>query len=168
MSARARGLLLGVAQLLMVGSLGAVFLLDRARLPRAWVRTMPAAAGTALEGKYLQLQLAVETRDAIPLRRDSTAWITLVADSGRAWARPVPRGQGLRARQVLLDGQLRLVLQDRLAYYIPNAAADPRPVAAGAELWVEVSVPPEGPPRLLRLGLRRPDADGTPQVVPGP
>ena len=153
-----------MTQLLMVSSLGGMFLFERAHLPRAWVRTVPMAAGTSLEGRYLQFQLAVEGHDVVPVTRDSMAWITLVADRGRLWARPAPRHRGLRARQIPLDGELRLVLLDRLAYFIPDSAADPRPVPVGAELWVEVSLPREGPPRALRLGIRKEGMEITPLV----
>jgi len=165
-NSRIRGVLLGIAQLLMVGSLGGVLLYDRARLPRAWVRTVPVAASTPLEGRYLQLQLVVEAREPLPLTRDSTAWVSLVADSGRALARPAPRFHGLRARYALVDGQSRLVLQDPLAYFLPEHAPDPRAAAAGAELWVEVSLPSEGPPRPLRLGTRPPGSGSAPVALP--
>jgi hypothetical protein len=163
-SARTRGVLLGVAQLLMVASLGGVLLRDRAILPRAWVRTVSLLASTPLEGRYLQLQLVVEDREPLPLTRDSTAWVTLAADSGQVVARPAPRFRGLRARYAVVDGQRRLVLQDRLAYFIPDPAEDPRLAAAGAELWVEVSLPREGPPRALRLGVRSAGMDIIPLV----
>jgi hypothetical protein len=125
------------------------------------------AAETALQGRYLLLQLAVEGHDAVPVTRDSTAWITLVADRGRLWARPAQRHRGLRARAVLLDGQFQLVLQDRVPYYFPDHAAEPRPVAPEGELWVEVSLPREGPPRALRLGVHNEGMDITPLVPSG-
>jgi hypothetical protein len=41
-------------------------------------------------------------------------------------------------------------LSQPLAYFIPEHAADPTMTGAG-EYWVEVTVPPEGPPRPIRL-----------------
>ena len=165
MNTRARGVVLGVAQLIMVSALGGEFLLERARLPRAWVRAVPVPAETVLQGRYLRLQLAVDSYDVLPLSRDSTAWVTLFADSGRLRARAAPRHQGFPARQVVVDGLPRIVLRDRLDYFIPEHAVDPRTTAAGAELWVEVSVPAHGAPRPVRLGMKQPEGPITPLVI---
>jgi hypothetical protein len=46
-------------------------------------------------------------------------------------------------------------LQDPVNFYIAEHAQSPMPVKAGQELWIEVTVPPKGPPRPLQLALKQ-------------
>jgi hypothetical protein len=47
-----------------------------------------------------------------------------------------------------------LRLDTPVDFYIAEHAASPVPARAGQELWVEVTVPPKGPPRPLQLALK--------------
>jgi len=38
-------------------------------------------------------------------------------------------------------------------YFVPDVARTPFPLQPGQELWVEVTVPPSGPPRPIQLAL---------------
>ena len=49
-------------------------------------------------------------------------------------------------------------LSDPLAYFIPEHVQDPSVRPADEKLWVEVTVPPKGPPRPIQLGVKK---DGT-------
>ena len=44
-------------------------------------------------------------------------------------------------------------LQEPVEFYIAEHAVDP-PSTEGQELWMEVTVPPVGPPRPLQLALK--------------
>ena len=44
-------------------------------------------------------------------------------------------------------------LLEPINFYLPSGAKSPFPLAKGSELWVEVTVPPKGPPRPLNLAL---------------
>jgi hypothetical protein len=48
----------------------------------------------------------------------------------------------------------RWILQDPVAFFLPEHAADPSIAPPGKQLGVEVSVPPKGPPRPIRLEVR--------------
>jgi hypothetical protein len=48
-----------------------------------------------------------------------------------------------------------LTLEQPVDFYIPEHAADPSRLKAGEELWIEVTVPPKGPPRPLQLALKQ-------------
>jgi hypothetical protein len=48
--------------------------------------------------------------------------------------------------------QMRLV--DPVNFYIAEHARSPLPLASGAELWIEVTVPPKGPPRPIQLAIK--------------
>ena len=40
-------------------------------------------------------------------------------------------------------------------FYIAERARSPLPLKPGQELWIEVTVPPKGPPRPLQLALKQ-------------
>ena len=46
-------------------------------------------------------------------------------------------------------------LNDPVAFFIPEHIPDPSFRRTGEELWAEVTVPGRGPPRPIRLGVRR-------------
>lgn len=52
----------------------------------------------------------------------------------------------------------------RLMSFVPEHVPDPSIRVAGEELWGEVSVPRKGPPRPVRLGVKR----GTGAIEPLP
>lgn len=45
-----------------------------------------------------------------------------------------------------------------VAFFIPEHVPDPSIRAPGEELWVEVTLPPNAPPRPIRIGIKK---DGT-------
>jgi hypothetical protein len=47
-----------------------------------------------------------------------------------------------------------LRLEEPVDFYIAEHAASPLPIKPGQELWMEVTVPPKGPPRPLQLALK--------------
>ena len=48
----------------------------------------------------------------------------------------------------------QLQLSDPVDFYIADTAKSPLPLQPGQELWIEVTVPPIGPPRPLQLALK--------------
>ena len=46
-------------------------------------------------------------------------------------------------------------LVDPVNFYISEHAVSPLPLVSGAELWIEVTVPPKGPPRPIQLALKQ-------------
>lgn len=80
----------------------------------------------------------------------------------RVWARAEPYDPDLPIRGRYVS--LRLVKDPaagvpaaRVAFFIPEHVADPSRRDAGESLWAEVTLPPDGPPRPIRLGVRRGD-----------
>ncbi|MGA2217981.1 MAG: hypothetical protein ABSG51_07835 [Terracidiphilus sp.] len=45
-------------------------------------------------------------------------------------------------------------LNSQVNFYISEHAADPSRTKPGQELWIEVTVPPSGPPRPIQLALK--------------
>jgi hypothetical protein len=137
------------------------------------MRTAQFDPNLPLRGRYLALQLAV---DACSLPRDSSTWQSWNANGMGNWrwkVRPVARDGKLvvelardRTRpeltqQIFLPKDRpcdRAALQDAAEYFIGDRDKSPFPLKPGEELWVEVTVPPVGPPRPIQLAIS--DAQG--------
>jgi hypothetical protein len=163
--------LLGI-QLVLVLSVAGKYWCERRNCPRVWVKTAQYDPSQPLRGRYLGLQLMV---DACQLPRDTTQFypgfkyagghtpgywmwdVSLRAQNGHL----VPR---VADRRRSPEGVERLTLRKnqpcnnvRLSsvedYFISDTAKGPFPLKPGQELWVEVTVPPSGPPRPIQLAL---------------
>jgi hypothetical protein len=157
----ARGLALAAVHAALVAGMGGKFLYDRAQYPRLWVETAPYDPDMPIRGRYVSIALRVDADRAAPrpgadrapnmfmarleLRGDRLAAVQ--DDSkGRHWI--TNRGCGERNCWQLAQ---------RLAYFIPEHARDPSRQPAGTTLWAEVTLPPTGAPRPIRLGLKKGD-----------
>jgi hypothetical protein len=60
MKIASKGLVLALAQVALLCSIGAKMLYDRTTLPHAWIKTMPVDPDMPIRGRYLRLTLAVE------------------------------------------------------------------------------------------------------------
>ena len=156
-----RGWLLAVLHLALVAALAGKYLVDRHTLPRGWVRTQPYDPDLPIRGRYVQLRLETRLDDALrpveiqkPPSRAYGFWIgpgRLAMDGAGLILKRDERGKQFWIR--VADG--RHFLSEPVVYFIPEKVADPSRRPAGEELWVEVSVPRRGPPRPIRLGVRR-------------
>jgi hypothetical protein len=153
-----KGFILAAIHLALVGSLGAKLLIDRAARPRVWARTGPVDPNLPIRGRYVQLR--IEGR-ASGEASGSSDWapVTLRVDNGVLMFDRVDESAGsdLRARTTTAtrDGERVVQLMQPLAYFIPEHVPDPSRRAPGEELWVEVTLPKAGPPRPIRLGVKK-------------
>jgi hypothetical protein len=151
-----KGLLLGAIQIALVSSLAGKLLYDRATRPRVWVQTTPADPDLPIRGRYISLRLCVPARDFSQLKRDGAgAEVALEIQGGELVAVPNARGRVLRATMRLEEGSPVAYLWEPLLFFIPEHAVDPSHRPLGEELWVEVTVPRKGPPRPIRLGIKK-------------
>jgi hypothetical protein len=150
------GLLLAVAQVALVGSLGLKLLVDRARLPRAWVRTTPFDPSTPLRGRYVRLGVDIPVVGIPPGAGDySQTGVRLRAVDGRILGQiddsvDSPRVE-LRKQGAVWSSRL----SEPIAFFIPEHVPDPSLRPPGEELWAEVTIPNAGPPRPIRLGVMK-------------
>jgi len=142
-----RGAVLLAVHCALVLTVAGKYSWDRGRLPRAWANTTPVDPNLPVRGRYVTLQLRVEPSDT------SSVWTTarLAAENGKLVAHPVPSG----GQTVWRMRNEVWVLLEPVAFFLPEHAPDPTRLAQGEELWVEVSVPENGPPRPLRLGIKK-------------
>jgi len=177
MTAR-KGLIVALLHLAIVGSLGAKLLVDRETLPRVWVRTAPVDPSLPIRGRYVQLRIELERGPGlifVPAKPitlpDGRTWVepttpvavTLTVQGDKLVALPANRSDH-HARELIRDGETIAALHEPLAFFIPEHAIDPSIRPRGEELWVEVSVPRNGPPRPIRLGVKK-DGQLTPLAL---
>jgi hypothetical protein len=167
MSMLMKGLIVAALQLALAASVGAKFLYDRSNYPRVWVETAPFDPFLPIRGRYLSIALKVETARRVDRRADGPATFmgVLEVHDGRLYAIEDPYGRHW-VRQFDCGESKCWQLSTRLAFFIPEHAVDPSRRPEGEALWVEVTVPPKGAPRPIRLGVRREgDAEVTPLDV---
>jgi hypothetical protein len=103
-----KGLLVCAIHMALLIAVGGKFLVDRATLPRVWVRALPYDPSLPIRGRYVRLRVEAPGTSTGPV-----------------------------------------------AFFIPEHVPDPSRRAPGEELWVEVTVPKKGPPRPIRLGVKK-------------
>jgi len=172
-------LVLLVVQLALVSSIAAKYLYQRWNCPRVWTRTVAYDPEMVMRGRYLSLRLEVngcgriapppEIADPPSFQHSvqrqwdfdaRTARIpaTLKVENDKLVAIPHPK-QTARLDDLTVLAQPgaacdALRVQQTVDFYIPEHVADPTAHLAGKELWIEVTVPPKGPPRPLQLALK--------------
>jgi hypothetical protein len=168
MSPSRKGIILAALQLALVASLAAKYAIDRARFPRVWAQTVAYDPDLPIRGRYLSVQVLVDAdrvygNSELPKGNQSNFWseqrdIYLHAESGHLVASPAPAPTGLRVtRWRTRTGDVATALSEPVAFFLPEHAIDPSRRLAGQELWIEVTVPAKGPPRPIRLALKRGD-----------
>lgn len=172
-----RGLILAAVQAGLVASLGAKLLYDRARLPRVWVEVVPVDPVLPIRGTYVRLSPVIAElelpEELLDTEEDIYALpVVLRAEDGYLVAQAVDEEESptgtvtFRPRPGTADDEESedeeeqdAILNPPLAFFIPEHMEDSFRLAEGATLWAEVTVPPNGPPRPIRLGIAR---DGKP------
>jgi len=167
-----KGLIVAAIHLLLVGSLGAKLLIDRVTRPRAWVRTVPFDPDLPIRGRYVRLRIEALLPEGVPAstrpeRRANTSYVLLDVQHGRLVGHPLDQGgHGARYATLRQQGEEAVaVLDEPVAYFIPEHVPDPSRRPAGEELWVEVTLPRAGLPRPIRLGVKK-DGALTPLEIP--
>ena len=166
MTSLQKGILVAGVQLALVASLWAKYALDRSRLPRVWTQTVAYDPDLPIRGRYLSVRLRVDAGNVyrntpLPKANRFSFWsdmraVTLGAENGRLVASPADRPTGLQvARWTNNQGEEVTALSEPVAFFLPEHATDPSWRKPGEELWIEVSVPKKGPPRPIRLAVKR-------------
>jgi hypothetical protein len=175
-------LVLLVLQLVIVSTVAAKYLYQRATCPRVWTRAAAYDPEMVMRGRYLNLQLTVDgcgstlptAKDALfsrnlngvpngnnfSIRSANTVWFQakIAVKDNKLIAMRVPESDTTTATQSVAAWPGAACDQMRLAnavdFYIAEHATDPTRLKPGQELWIEVTVPPKGPPRPLQLALK--------------
>ncbi len=174
-----------IIQLLLVSSIAGKYLYQRWRCPRVWARAVAVDPNLPMRGRYLSLQLTVDgCQSTLPSAKLATfpRDVNGAIKPGPYVLRPQPvdfranlKVENNKLVAVRVEGQEDLTageevsaapgapcdqmhLTDGVDFYIADTARSPLPLQPGQELWIEVTVPPKGPPRPIQLALKQ---DGT-------
>jgi len=153
-----KGLGVAAIHVAIVASLGAKLLADRATRPRVWARTVPIDPNLPIRGRYLRLGVeAVAGPGVEPGQNRPDEFYLGVALSereGQLFATPAS-DRRVMGHVVYRDSERIVRLDEPVAYFIPEHLQDPSRRQPGEELWVEVTIPRAGPPRPIRLGVKK-------------
>lgn len=168
-----RAVLLIVIQVLLVSIVAGKFLYERKVCPRVWTRAAQVDPDSPLRGRYLILPLRVDAC-GLPKEGDRSMF-------DRSTLGPLIASAGIREYRrsdvTARDGKLiavestspaggdrltvwtpkntacdRAILSPGTELYIPDTAKMPT-LKDGEEMWVEVTVPPKGPPRAIQIAV---------------
>jgi hypothetical protein len=164
-----KGMLLATLQVGIVSTLGAKLLYDRAHRPRVWIKSAVYDPNLPIRGKYLSLNIEVPAegftrtmqsriyggntgsdevfspnRCDLLLRGDHL--VAIANENGEFWL----NWGNIRHSS---DG-LVAIINGETTYFLPEHSSGPR-LTRGEELWIEATVPRKGPPRPIRLAIKK-------------
>ncbi|MGB9408593.1 MAG: hypothetical protein WCA89_13720 [Terracidiphilus sp.] len=173
-------------QLALASSIAAKYLYQRATCPRAWTRAAAYDPYMVMRGRYLSLRLTVDgcqstlpsaLHAVFPRNADGTTQPSgyavksefpvqfrakLKADGKKLVAIRIPeadlKSKGVDVSAMPGSACDALRIDEPVDFYIAEYAADPTPLKPGQELWIEVTIPPQGPPRPIQLALKQDSA----------
>jgi hypothetical protein len=171
-----------VIQLALVSTVAGKYLYQRWKCPRVWTRASVYDPMLLMRGRYLSLQLTVDgCRSTLPSARqaqfprnvDGTTRpdgfaitpaqvvrfpASLKVEGNRLLAirlqNPRNSSDGLTVQAEPGTRCETMRLESPVNFYIAEHAATPTALKPGQELWIEVTVPPSGPPRPIQLALK--------------
>jgi len=154
-----KGLLLAALHLAIVLSLGGKLLYDRSTRPRVWAKAAPVDPESLFRGRYVQLGLEVQGQKLFDQDPQKQRWqmnqVELRAEGEQLVAVRTDKNTGNMVRPAPARSTALAILVEPVAYFIPERVPDPSRRAEGEELWVEVTIPKKGPPRPIRLGVKK-------------
>jgi hypothetical protein len=175
-------LVLLALQLAIVTTIAGKYLYQRWSCPRVWTRAAMYDPQLPMRGRYLSMQLVVDgcqstlpsakqaamprnvegvqTGKTYTIRSDQPVRFPaqLKVINGKLLAIRIPEGTG-RPDELMVDGRPGascedLRLEEPVDFFIAEHAAAPSALKTGQELWIEVTVPPKGPPRPIQLAMK--------------
>lgn len=171
-----------VVQLALVSSIAAKYLYQRWSYPRVWARAVAYDPELPMRGRYLSLQLVVDgcrstlpsvKQAVVPRNFDGSAkgsYSIAAAQPFQFLAQLKVEGNKLAAIRIenhvynpagtLVDAWPgsscdAFRIHAPVDFYVAEHAVLPTPLQPNQELWIEVTVPPNGPPRPTQLALKQ-------------
>jgi hypothetical protein len=170
-------------QLAIVSTVAAKYLYQRWTCPRVWTRTLAYDPDLPMRGRYLSVQLLVDgcqstlpsakqilmprNQDGVPTGNTFSIQAPevvhfpaqLKVKANKLVAIRIPdsdtgtAGQSVAAWPGSSCADLRL--DSAVDFYLPEHAVNPAFGGRGQELWVEVTIPPKGPPRPIQMAVKQ-------------
>ena len=167
-------------QLLLVSAVAAKYLYQRWRCPRVWVMAQAYDPELPMRGRYIATQLMVDAcQSTLPSAKGAQfprdvngairpgpyvmrpAAVNFRADlkvennkliALRVEGEDSQAGEEVWAAPGAPCDKMRLTTPTN--FYVAEHAQSPLPLRPGQELWIEVTVPPKGPPRPLQMAVK--------------
>ena len=171
-----------VIQLALVSLIAAKYFYQRWTCPTVWTRAAAYDPEMLMRGRYLSLQLTVDgCQSTLPNAEQAVFPRDKNGSAGGTTYTINPRRSVEFPAELRVSGNKLVALRDPndenrpssnmvsatpgascenmrldtpVDFYIAEHAADPTRLQPGQELWIEVTVPPKGPPRPLQLALK--------------
>jgi len=170
-----------IFQLALVSTIAAKYLYQRWTCPRVWTRAAAFDPELPMRGRYLSLQLTVDgCQSTLPSARNATfprdvngavkpgSYVlrsndvdfhaNLKVDHNALVAVRLEGTEDPSLGEEVIGTEGSPCNQMHLAsstdYFISDTAQSPMPLKPGQEIWIEVTVPPKGPPRPMQLALK--------------
>ena len=171
MTPRSRGFVIAVVHAALVLVVAGWFLYERDTLPRVWVLTAGVDPLLPIRGRYADLRLVIDLHGSPAAleeaRKLKHGWTVPHAEGGQLSGDLLPHGESANGQSVTYDARgERWLLWQPAAFFLSEHEPDPTILAGGEELWAEVSLPARGPPRPIRLEVRRAGAAGAEMPAP--
>ncbi len=165
MTAMRKGLVVAIIHVLLVTSLGVKLLIDRATRPRVWVQSISYDPNLPIRGRYVALRARLQTE--VPPPNDKNYWygttqVRLEVRDGKLFGVRDPEGTVSITWMKDRNGQWIAMTNEPSLFFISDTATDPSFRNAAEQLWFEATIPKKGPPRPIRLAVRKPDGTFTP------
>jgi len=171
-----------VVQLALVSSIAAKYLYQRWNCPRVWARAVAYDPELPMRGRYLSLQLVVDgCRSTLPSVKQAVVPRNFDGSARGSYSIAAPRLFQFLAQLKVEGNRLAAIriedpvynpagimvdawpgsscdafrIHAPVDFYVAEHAALPTPLQPGQELWIEVTVPPNGPPRPIQLALKQ-------------
>jgi hypothetical protein len=158
-----KALLLAALHIALVCTLGAKLLYDRAHRPRIWIKSAVYDPNLPIRGRYLSLTIEVPAEGF-------TGRTMKFGNNDSEYFSPDHCNLVLRENQLIAvanqdgeyfanvhrrDQEVVTQINSQVAYFVPEHA-DSNPLRRrGEELWFEATIPRKGPPRPIRLGIKK-------------
>jgi hypothetical protein len=146
-----KGAVLGAVQVSILLSLGGKLLIDRTIFPRVWVKAAPFDPNLPVRGRYVSLSISAGARGFAAGDLYDSAQFSV--EGGELIARPAQESGGVKV--ALVNEATQANVAEPVLFFIPEHVPDPSRRPKEEELWVELTVPRAGPPRPIRLGVKR-------------
>ena len=168
MTPLARGIAIATVQAMLVVAVAGWFLYERDTLPRAWALTAGVDPQLPIRGRYVELRLVINLRGSPAAlqeaRERQVGWAVPQAEGGHLSGDVLQAGDSAGSAYLSYDAQRKhWLLWQPVAFFLSEHEPDPTRLAAGDELWAEVTVPSRGAPRPIRLEVRRATPGATPE-----
>jgi hypothetical protein len=174
MTARAKGIAVLAVQVALVLSIAGKYAWERHTSPRVWTRTFQYDPERPLRGRYLALSLEASACGLAPpgkangrssyggyryMNPSEQVWTVVPAvRDGKLAPTIKPETQPGETEMLTLPHGVpcdRARLSSNVEFFISEKARTPFPLQPGQEqeVWAEVTVPPQGPPRPVQLAI---------------